>query len=38
MANLVLWAKCGNWVQDRCVKVKRATTRLAILFARDVEE
>ena len=32
MANLVLCTKCGNWVHDRCEKIKRVTARLAMLF------
>ena len=32
MANSVLCTKCRSWVQGRCSKIKRATTRLAIHF------
>ena len=32
MANSVLCTKCGNWVQDKCEKIKRATARLAMHF------
>ena len=30
MASSVLCTKCGNWVHSRCVKMKRATTRLSM--------
>ena len=32
MANLVLYTKCGNWVNGRCAKIKRVTARLATRF------
>ena len=32
MANSMLCTTCGNWVHGRCVKVKRATARLAMDF------
>ena len=32
MANSVLCSKCGNWVHNRCAKIKRATARLAMHF------
>ena len=32
MANSALCTKCGNWIQGRCVKLKRATPRLAMHF------
>ena len=32
MDNSVLCTKCGNWVHGKCVKIKRATARLAMHF------
>ena len=32
MANSVLCTKYGNWVHDRCAKIKRVTARLAMYF------
>ena len=32
MANSVLCTKCGNWVHDKCAKIKRAIARLAMNF------
>ena len=32
MANSVLCAKCGNWANGKCAKIKRATARLAMHF------
>ena len=32
MANSVLCTECGNWVNGRCAKIKRATPRLALHF------
>ena len=32
MANTVLCTKCGNWVQGRCAKIRRAAARLAMHF------
>ena len=32
MANSVLCTKCGNWVHNRCAKIKRVTDRLAMHF------
>ena len=26
MANLVMCAKCGKWMHDRCAKMKRVTS------------
>ena len=31
-ANSLFCTKCENWVQSRCVKIKRATARLAMHF------
>ena len=32
MDNSVLCTKCGNWVDGKCAKIKRATARLAVHF------
>ena len=32
MANSVLHTQCGNWVDGKCAKIKRATTKLAVHF------
>ena len=32
MANSVLCTKCGNWINGKCSKIKRATARLAKHF------
>ena len=32
MANSVLCTKCGNWVYNRCVKIKKVNGRLAKHF------
>ena len=32
MANSVLRTKCGNWIYDRCAKIKRVTATLAMHF------
>ena len=29
MANSIMCTKCGKWVHDRCVKIKRVTLTLA---------
>ena len=32
MANAVLCTKCRNWAHERCAKIMRVTTRLAMHF------